>query len=199
MEPQKKLHELSFEEAAERGLHRTHDDESIPRITVNRYPRHLSAGVLSIKDKHRNLTNMSNVQCVATALGASIIQQNEMLNEIERIKKRCAGSPNLDEFIWTFQDRHYDFGPHFKSLYSAKTSIATLPWVEGVISTVTPILGLTRPTVTIMALTMGLSRSDKWLHPSLKDMYLNESKRFLMWIEGLWREMSGSVSVPEGS
>lgn len=177
-----RLRELSYEEVVERGYRQP---RQLDRITVHKYPKELGGSVYCLRRKHQHLRGIGDVQCFGTMLGVSIIEAGEILREIDHLRKSRIASGRIIDLITHIRTRHYEWGPTFEELWIPKATIATLDWVSGALTDLSAILNLSKPTVTLIALTIGLSRSERWLSEGLREPLVKERERFDRWLNQL--------------
>lgn len=174
--------DLSFETLVSYGYNGPESKE-VERITIRKFPKRVEVAVFYLAKKHSNLQTLSRVQCFATMLGVNIIQANSIIKDFEHSRKVGVESGRIEDILTYFPDYYFEFGPSFRGFTIPKATISTFKWVGGCLTDLRSILGIARPTVALISLVIGLSRSEHWLTKGLRNPLLEEVANFNEWLQ----------------
>ena len=99
--------DLSFEELADHGRSQSIDTKEIERITIRQYPKLVGAPVFYLRKKHQRLQTLGSVQYFATMLGASVIQSNPLVKEIDHLRRLGVESGEVNDILNSFQQSSF--------------------------------------------------------------------------------------------
>jgi hypothetical protein len=150
------------------------------RINVNSCPELVVAALADLRKKHENLSSLASVCRYTSKAGLLGVQGINAIKLIEKgMKAAYLTGSELDRL--KFSGHSYSFG-HRLSCTSRPITAYLFEWVQSAISDTANTLGLKTTTLTIMALVVGLAKSERWVPPIHHKKFIEEAVYFWNWL-----------------
>ncbi|MGD0916946.1 MAG: hypothetical protein ABSB22_10855 [Thermodesulfobacteriota bacterium] len=156
------------------------------RFTVNKLPELISSLIWHMKNRHEKLTSQAAVERFLTRAGVLILERIPALKQLNA-KRRIVLESGTEQEWFALIERNYSFGYRI-SIKTLSKTIYAFEWVSSKITEIAADLGINQEVVVTASLVAGLSTSAKWVPSHYSDLMMDETMRFVTWVQGLVEE-----------
>jgi hypothetical protein len=174
----------SFSGPTDNTQYYSKDDKT--RFTVNRLPELVSSLIWNLKNKHERLSSQAAVERFLTRAGVLILERMPALKQLNT-KRRAVLEDGTEQERLAFIERHYSFGYRI-SIKTLQKTIYSYEWISSAITEMSSDLGINQEVIVTASLIAGLSTSAKWVPSRHSDLMMDETMRFVEWVQGLVEE-----------
>jgi len=171
----------SLEHIVFEGLSKEEIEKS-ERINIRKVPELVRSSLLFLRNEDKNLYSLSQVTRFVTKTGANKLQKLIPAKQVHANIKQAYLQGDTLKRQKLCSTLHYEFGFRLGLPFPGLTCYV-LRWTGGVIVDLSQDVGLPASTITTLVLISGLGCSESWIPKDYRDSFIQETSRFIEWIE----------------